>query len=152
MERLLENTRYIALLGVVTLLIAALVGFVWGFTEAVRGVIALVTTYGASPQMAIILIETIDIVLISTGLLFFAVSLYELFINDLELPDWMEVHDLYALKGKLSSIIILVLAGKFLEKLVTSSDYQGILYMGLGVAAVIAALVVFTVLGTRGNH
>lgn len=149
MVKLLENSRYMALLGVFALLVAALVGFIWGAIEAVRGVITLVTTYGSSPQMALILIETVDIFLIATGLLFFAVSLYELFIGDLKLPEWMVVHDLYALKAKLSSIIILVMAGKFLEKLVTSSDYQGILYMGLGVAAVSAALIAFSYFGTR---
>src|SRR5690606_12091107 len=101
------------------------------------------------PQMAVVLIETVDIILISTGLLFFAVSLYELFIGDLRLPEWMVVRDLNALKSKLSSIIILVMAAKFLEKLVTTTDYQSVLYMGLGVAAVALALIAFSYFGKQ---
>ncbi len=147
MKGLLENSRYIALLGTFSLLVSALVGFAWGAIETVRGVILLATTTGDSPQMAVVLIETVDIILLSTGLLFFAVSLYELFIGDLALPEWMVVKDLNALKSKLSSIIILVMAAKFLEKLVTTNDYLALLYMGLGVAAVAAALIAFSYVG-----
>lgn len=114
MAKLLESSRYMALLGTFALLVSALVGFVWGVIETVRGIILLLTTTGTSPEMAVVLIETVDIILISTGLLFFAVSLYELFIGDLSLPQWMVVRDLNALKNKLSSIIILVMAAKFL--------------------------------------
>lgn len=147
MKQLLENSRYMALLGTFSLLVSALVGFAWGAIETARGVILLVSTTGGSPQMAVVLIETVDIILLSTGLLFFAVSLYELFIGDLVLPEWMVVRDLNALKSKLSSIIILVMAAKFLEKLVTTSDYLALLYMGLGVAAVISALIAFSYFG-----
>lgn len=147
MAKLLESSRYMALLGTFALLVSALVGFVWGVIETVRGIILLLTTTGTSPEMAVVLIETVDIILISTGLLFFAVSLYELFIGDLSLPQWMVVRDLNALKNKLSSIIILVMAAKFLEKLATTSDYLGVLYMGLGVAAVALSLIAFNYLG-----
>lgn len=147
MARLLESSRYMALLGTFALLVSALVGFVWGAIETVRGIILLLTTTGTSPEMAVVLIETVDIILISTGLLFFAVSLYELFIGDLKLPEWMVVRDLNALKNKLSSIIILVMAAKFLEKLATTTDYLGVLYMGLGVAAVSLSLIAFNYLG-----
>jgi uncharacterized membrane protein YqhA len=147
MARMLENSRYMALLGTFALLVSALVGFVWGAIETARGVFLLATTIGTSPEMAVVLIETVDIILISTGLLFFAVSLYELFIGDLNLPQWMVVRDLNALKSKLSSIIILVMAAKFLEKLATTSDYIGVLYMGLGVAAVSLSLIAFNYLG-----
>lgn len=149
MEKVLESSRYMALLGTFALLVSALVGFAWGAIETARGVILLITTAGTSPQMAVVLIETVDIILISTGLLFFAVSLYELFIGDLRLPEWMVVRDLNALKSKLSSIIILVMAAKFLEKLVTTTDYQSVLYMGLGVAAVALALIAFSYFGKQ---
>jgi uncharacterized membrane protein YqhA len=149
MQKVLESSRYMALLGTFALLVSALVGFAWGAIETARGVILLITTAGTSPQMAVVLIETVDIILISTGLLFFAVSLYELFIGDLRLPEWMVVRDLNALKSKLSSIIILVMAAKFLEKLVTTTDYQSVLYMGLGVAAVALALIAFSYFGKQ---
>ena len=51
-----------------------------------------------------------DTFLIATGLLVFSVSLYELALGELNLPDWMLAHNLHELKSKLSSIIILVMA------------------------------------------
>ena len=64
------------------------------------------------------LIAVVDVFLIATVLFVVAVSLYEMFIGDLKLPEWMVAHNLYELKSKLSGVIILVMAMKFLEKLV----------------------------------
>ena len=149
MSRLLENSRYIALVGVLALMLAAVVAFVLGGIVAIRTTLALFESAADGTELTLSLIKTVDIFLIATGLLFFSLALYELFINDLNLPEWMVVHDLYSLKAKLSSIIILVMAIKFLEKLFYSSDYQGILYLGLGVAAVTAALIAFSYFGTK---
>lgn len=149
MSRLLENSRYIALVGVLALMVAAVVAFVLGGIEAIRVVLTLFESGADVTEMTLMLIETVDIFLIATGLLFFSLGLYELFIDDLNLPEWMVIHDLYSLKAKLSSIIILVMAIKFLEKLFHTSDYQGLLYMGLGVAAVTAALIAFSYFGTK---
>jgi uncharacterized membrane protein YqhA len=47
----------------------------------------------------------IDAFLIAIALYVFTVSIYELFVADLNLPDWMIAHNLDELKAKLSGII-----------------------------------------------
>ena len=43
--------------------------------------------------------------------------IYELLIGELSVPAWMKIHDLHDLKTRLGSILVLVMAVKFLEKL-----------------------------------
>jgi uncharacterized membrane protein YqhA len=84
-----------------------------------------------------------DVFLIATALLIFAIGLYELFIGDVPMPKWLVIHDLHDLKAKLGSVIILVLAVTFLKHLVEWKDPQGTLYFGLAVTLVSASLIVF---------
>ena len=65
---------------------------------------------GKDPLGAIKFIELMDAFLIATALLIFAIGLYELFIEDIAMPEWLEVHSLHDLKAKLASVIVLVLA------------------------------------------
>ena len=57
-------------------------------------------------------IALMDGFLIATGLLIFALGLYELFVHDLALPEWLMLHNLHDLKVRLSSVIIMVIGGK----------------------------------------
>lgn len=63
-------------------------------------------------------IELMDKFLIAVGLYIFAVGLYELFVGELDLPDWLEVKDLHDIKTRLSHVLLLVMAVAFLEHLV----------------------------------
>ncbi len=48
------------------------------------------------------------------------------------LPEWMVAHNLHDLKARLSSLAILVLAIKFVEKVFEGQDPLQTLYLGLG--------------------
>jgi uncharacterized membrane protein YqhA len=109
----------------------------------------IVTTYGQSDLIALKLIQVMDAFLVAIALFIFAVSIYELFIADLDLPEWMPAHNIYELKAKLSSVIILVMAIKFLEKLLEQKDLQTILYNAIAVTLVAAALIAFSYLGKK---
>ena len=122
MARLLEKSRYLAVIGIISLILAAVVAFIWGAVKTVHVIITIATSYGQDPYIAISLIELLDNFLIATALFVFGVSMYELFINKLALPDWMLAHNLHELKAKLSGVIILVMAVKFLEHLVHSGS------------------------------
>jgi uncharacterized membrane protein YqhA len=95
------------------------------------------------------LVEIVDSFLIATTLLIFSVSLYELFIDKLNLPDWMLAHDLYDLKTKLSSMIVLVMGVKFLEKLLNVKDATALLQIGIATALMSAVLIAFGYFGKK---
>lgn len=149
MKFLLERSRYLALIGIISLLLASFAAFAWGAIKTVSTTLLVFQTLGAGSSIIIELIEIIDIFLISTTVLIFAVSLYELFIGKLDMPEWMLAHDLYELKNKLSSMIVLVMAVKFLQKLIDIKDGGELLQRGTAVALVSAALIAFGYFGKK---
>ena len=109
----------------------------------------MIQTLGADTSITVELIEIIDIFLIATAILIFAASLYELFIGKLDMPEWMLAHDLYELKAKLSSMIVLVMTVKFLQKLIEVKDAAELLQRGIATAVVAAVLIAFGYFGKK---
>jgi len=149
MKFLLERSRYLALIGIISLLVASFAAFAWGTIKTVTTTLLVAQTLGKDTAITIELIELIDIFLIATTILIFAASLYELFIGKLDLPEWMLAHDLYELKTKLSSMIVLVMAVKYLQKLIEVKDGQELLQRGIAVAVVSVALIAFGYFGKK---
>mgnify|MGYP000930250960 FL=1 len=149
MKYILERSRYLTLIGILSLLIASFTAFAWGTIKTVTTTLLVIRTLGADSSITIELIEIIDIFLISTTILIFAASLYELFIGKLDLPEWMLAHNLYELKNKLSSMIVLVMGVNFLQKLIDIKDGTELLQRGIAVAVVSAALIAFGYFGKK---
>jgi len=149
MKYVLERSKYLALIGVIALLFAAIAAFVWGTLKTVDTISLVLSSLGRDKAITVELIEIVDSFLIATALLIFSVSLYELFIDKLELPDWMLAHDLYDLKTKLSSMIVLVMAVKFLEKLLDVKDPNALLQIGAATALMSAVLIAFGYFGKK---
>lgn len=153
MNRIIEPTRYIVLVGVFFLMLGAMAAFGWRAVKAVNLIGVIVRTLGKDPEIAVSLIQLVDAFLIATLLLIVAASLYELFIGHLNLPDAMVARNFNEMKARLSNVVILVMSITFLEHLVDWKDPQGTLYFGLAVAVVSAVLIAFSYLGTRsGGH
>ncbi|MGR3391246.1 YqhA family protein, partial [Sagittula sp.] len=73
-----------------------------------------------------------------------SVGLYSLFINtDVRLPEWLKIRTLDDLKNKLLSVVIVVLAVVFLGQAVAWDGARDLMGLGIGIAAVIAALTWF---------
>lgn len=149
MKTILEKSRYLVLVGVVSLLFAAIAAFAWGALQTFHAVMSVIESRGTDAGITIEFIEVVDSFLIATAILIFTVSLYELFIGDIDVPDWMLAHNLYELKGKLSSMIVLVMAVKFLGKSVDAKDAQDLLLRGLATAVVSAVLIAFGYFGKK---
>ena len=147
MNKIVEKSRYLAILGVFGLLIAAFGAFLWGLYITFSTVVLMATHVDKTAAITVALIELVDVILIATALLIFAASLYELFIADIDVPEWMIAHDLHQLKAKLSSMIVLVMGGKFLEKLLEVKDAQELMYTGIAIAVVSGALIAFSHFG-----
>lgn len=149
MEKLLEKSRYLILIAIASSILASVAAFLWGATKTIAIILSLITSYGKDPLATIALIELMDTFLIATALFIFAVGMYELFIKDISLPEWLVIHNLHDLKTKLSSVIILVMAVTFLKHLVEWEDPQGTLFFGVAVALVSAALIAFSHFGGK---
>jgi uncharacterized protein (TIGR00645 family) len=139
MNRFVAASRYLALIGVVFGLVATLAAFGWGGYKTVSLVIHLVQ--GQMTGMAVALVQVMDAFLIAAGLLIFSLGLYELFVGEIALPEWLVINDLDALKSKLSGVIVLVMAVLFLERLEKYEDGRDIFYTGIGVAVVSATMI-----------
>ena len=149
MKKILESSRYLTIIGVLALLFAALAAFVWGIFQTWHAVSMIIESRGVDIGITIALIEIVDSFLIATTLLIFSVNLYELFIEDVNIPTWMEAHDLYDLKTKLSSMIVLVMAVKFVEKLVDVKNYSDVLQFGAAITLVSGILIAFSYFGHK---
>lgn len=149
MKFILEKSRYLALIGVFSLLIAAVAAFAWGTLKTVAAILLVIQSMGKEASITVEFIEIVDAFLIATAILIFAVSLYELFIDKLDLPEWMLAHNLYELKGKLSSMIVLVMGVKFLQKLLEMKSTEDLLRTGIATALMSAVLIAFGYFGKK---
>lgn len=149
MDKLLEKSKYLILIGVVFLLAASVAAFLLGAAKTVSVLIALVTNYGKDPSAAIAFIGLMDTFLIAIALFIFSVGTYELFIKGIALPEWLVIHNLHDLKAKLGSVIILIMTVTFLEHLIEWNDPLGTLFFGLAVAVVSASLIAFSHFGGK---
>ena len=149
MKYILEKSRYLAMIGVVALLIASVAAFAWGTIKTVNVIWLVIESMGDDSDIIVEFIEVIDSFLISTTMLIFMVSLYELFIGDLDVPEWMPAHNLYELKTKLSSMVVLVMGVKFLQKLLEVKDTGDLMQIAVSIALVSGALIAFGHFGKK---
>ena len=149
MKTILEKSRYLATVGVISLLFASAAAFAWGALKTVHVVMLVIESRGADAAITVEFIEIVDSFLIATAILIFTVSLYELFIGEINIPEWMLAHNLYELKAKLSSMIVLVMAVKFLQKLLDTKDANDLLLRGLATAVMSAVLIAFGYFGKK---
>ena len=149
MKRLIEKSKNLFLIAVGSSLLASAAGFVWGLIKTLIVIMEFILSYGKDPLGAIALIEVMDIFLLATVLFIFAMGMYELFIESITLPEWLEINNLHDLKVKLSSIIILIMGITFLKHLVEWTDPEGTLFFGIAVAVVSASLIAFGYYGGK---
>jgi len=141
MSKIIEKTRYISYIGIISLLLASFAAFGWGGVKAFKTIQLIITSSAQDDYVAVALIEVVDGFLIATALYIFSVGLYEMFIAKLSLPDWMLSHDLHELKSKLSGVIILVMVVKFLEHLVNWQGALDTLFFAIAIALVSISLI-----------
>ena len=149
MKRVLESSRYVVLIAVISLLVSAIVTFLWGAFQTFLLIGKLIAT-PSDVALIVPIVQLMDLFLLGTVLLVFALGLYELFIGKLALPAWLVIDDLKKLKHILSDVVILILAIKFLEKLIESKNAQDTLMLGISAAVVIGALVLFNLTSAKG--
>lgn len=142
--RMASWTRFVVVVPVIGLFVASIVLVFVASIEAISVVAGLFMGHADIKEMTVEFIEIADVYLLSIVLYIIALGLFELFIDDsLPLPEWLEFHHLEDLKEKLVSVVIVVLGVFFLGRVIEGSDYQQIMYLGIGIAAVVGTLSYF---------
>ena len=156
MSRILSGTRYLVVIPVIGLAIAASVFFVFGGIGLIRLLIELsiaaitsLTQETHSTDRGLVIFEVVEFVhlfLVGTVLYITAIGLYQLFVHEIKFPNWLKIDSTEELETNLIGVTVVVLAVNFMgEVFVGGSD--DLLEFGAGIALPIAALGLF--LGMR---
>ena len=148
-------TRYLAIVPIIGLAVAAAVMFAFGGIGLIMFVIRSITEATAGHAATVLpifeLLEYVHQFLIGTVLYITAMGLYQLFIQDVPLPMWMKTESSEDLETNLIGVTVVVLAIEFLGA-VFSGRQDNLLEYGAGIALPIAALGVFMGLKHRGQE
>ncbi|MGB3703337.1 MAG: YqhA family protein [Anaerolineales bacterium] len=156
MSRILGATRYLVVIPVIGLAIAASLFFVFGGIGLIRLLIELSITairnltqetVGADRGLVIFeVVEFVHLFLVGTVLYITAIGLYQLFINEIKFPNWLKIDSTEELETNLIGVTVVVLAVNFMGAVFVGGK-ENLLEFGAGIALPIAALGVF--LGLR---
>ena len=144
MNKILANTRYAVFIPAIASILGALLLMFQGSIEMVRTIIDVVIN-GTKLKLTIVEILTaVDGILLGTVLLVIGYGLYELFINeDLEIPLWLQVHDLDDLKSKLICVVVTIISVIFIGIFVDTNRADDVIAYGVGAGAIVTGLAIF---------
>lgn len=142
MKKIFESGRKLVVLSSVALFAGFILSSLYGFHVLVKTIIYIIKAYEHpdSGYLMVNIIKIIDIQLLAVIQYVISVGLYELFIGELRLPPWLNIRTIDQLKSKLASVIILILAVKFTEKVMDWKQNIDILYLAIGIAVIIFVL------------
>ena len=149
MLKLLASSRYLIILAVIGSFVAGTVLLIFDVFDTIQLVAqlddSLKNPAKGGKLLMIEAIQLVDLYLVAVVMYLIALGLFELFIDDrLDLPDWLEIHDINDLKEILISVIMVVMAVYFLSVVLSwEKGDNSILYLGGGIAVMIFALTYF---------
>jgi uncharacterized membrane protein YqhA len=155
-------SRLLILIPVIVLVLSAAASFIYDAALFIKYTKDTIGNPFPVGQRIGLLLLVIDLFLVGATLLIAAIGFYELFISRVDvggrrnvLPGWLVMHDLNDLKARVVSMLVLVTAVSFVD-VVVDFDFHGsghdILFVGIAVALVIAALTVFLRFGASGRE
>jgi len=151
MSRFLSGTRYLILLPILGLAIAAAFFFVFGGVALIRLLIQIgLALLGLAPEaveleQGLIIFEVVEYVhtfLVGTVLYITAMGLYQLFIKEIDFPRWLKIDSTEELETNLIGVTVVVLAVNFMGAVFAGAT-DNLLQYGAGIALPIAALGLF---------
>ncbi len=161
MTRLVAGTRYLIIIPIIGLGLAAAAFFVFGGFLLIQliiqsslgflGLIPVEAHTAESIPLEIEILESVHQFLIGTVLYITAVGFYQLFIKEVQVPKWLRIDSTEELETNLVGVIVVVLAINFLGFVFTGNP-EGLLQYGVGIALPIAALGLFVGLRTWSTN
>jgi uncharacterized membrane protein YqhA len=152
MKWLIEKSRYIPIVSVFGMIAGAIASTYLGAVKTVKVLYSAFTNIEEAEPTLYLLFEALDCFLIATALIVIAFAIYDLFIGELEVPDWMTVKDLTELKAKFTFVIVPVMAVKFVQKILKYDNALDVLYYGTAIASVAMALTVFNYFSIKAQE
>jgi uncharacterized membrane protein YqhA len=150
MNRPLGHVRFLAIIAVVGLFVTTVTTFIWALAKSVKFIGDLLeggwTDGGWRDDSKVVdLLGVVDLYLLAVVLLIVVIGLYELFIGELDVPEWLRVDSLDDLKKSIVDILIVFIGVKGVEKLVGTKDPTDALAFSGAVAVLIVALSFFRI-------
>lgn len=149
MKTIIEKSKYLSLLAVITLLLTFALSLFWGIAQAVKAWGKIILSLGQSPDIILSILKLIDTFLVAMVLYILAASIYELFVSKVELPSTLVARSLTELKSKLSSGIVLVLAVHAVE-VIFDEGITGLemVWQVVAISLIAVVLIAFSYFGT----
>ena len=151
MSALFSRLRFVTILSVLGMSVTSLASFGWAGAKTVKLVGELLAGGWRNDVNMGLLLGIIDIHLLAVVQMIMAIGLYELFIGDLEVPDWLEIHSLDDLKKSLVDVLVIFMAVTGVKGLLSAKDAGDALRQAAAVAVVIAALTFFRIATNRSK-
>jgi uncharacterized membrane protein YqhA len=144
MNRILAASRYAVVVPAIASILGALLLMVQGSIAMIQVIIDAALN-GTKLKITLVdVLTAVDAILLGTVLLVIGYGLYELFIDeDLNVPVWLQVHDLDDLKSKLIGVVVAIIAVIFVGVFVDVARADDVLTFGVGGGALVAGLAIF---------
>lgn len=143
MKAFLEQSKILVLVIVVASLVATIAALIWSLYETVMVVISLFTNYKGASATIGAFVQVMDILLLVAVLYIFTVAMYELFIGELQLPQWLVIRSFDELKTILSNLVVLIGAVSFLKYFLERNDPLDTLLYALAITLVSFVLILY---------
>jgi uncharacterized membrane protein YqhA len=150
MNRFFVGTRYLIIIPVIGLGLAAAAFFFFGGINLIRFLVEVVgealglieVHHDEEINVVIEVVEFVHTFLIGTVLYITSIGFYQLFIGEIEFPGWLKIHNTEELETSLIGVTVVVLAVNFLGVVFTGESVD-MIAQGAGIALPIAALALF---------
>ncbi|NBP54112.1 MAG: YqhA family protein [Actinobacteria bacterium] len=145
LSKVLGPARYIAIIAVIGLLITSVATFGWSIARTVLFVDDLFQGKWRSDDQVVSLLKTIDTYLLALVQFIIVIGLYELFIGELDVPQWLKIDSLDDLKKSIVDILVIFVAVKGIEGLLKQKDpLDALTFVGAS-ASLILVLTLFRI-------
>jgi uncharacterized membrane protein YqhA len=151
MSRFLLYTRYLVLIPILGLSIASAFFFIFGGIGLIRLLFGILfnalglVSVPVETEQGVIIFEVVEYVhtfLVGTVLYITAMGLYQLFIKEIDFPQWLKIDSTEELETNLIGVTVVVLAVNFMGAIFARGT-DDLLQYGAGIALPIAALGLF---------
>lgn len=150
MNRFFVGTRYLIIIPIIGLGLAAAAFFLFGginllrlIVETIGGGLGLIEVHHDEEIPIVIeVVEYVHTFLIGTVLYITSIGFYQLFIGEIEFPGWLKIHSTDELETSLIGVTVVVLAVNFLGVVFTGENVD-LVAQGAGIALPIGALALF---------
>ena len=143
MKRILNRSPLLALIGVVGLATTSIVSSGWAAAKTIKLIADLLHGGWKNDASIVQLLVVIEGYLLAVVQVIIAIGLYELFIGDLDVPEWLVARSFDDLKARLIDSLVVFVAIKGVERLVATDKPLDALIHTTAVAVLLLALTLF---------